>query len=90
MIIHVGGDHYWEVTQANDSTSINKALLRSSRTCDTKRAMTVDMSGFNQWLYENIETVETNTEAQNKIIYFMKKWGQHNYRIEREGKIIFS
>lgn len=90
MIIHVGGDNYWEVTQPKNNIGVSKALLRSSRTCNTKRSMTVDLSGYSEWLYENIETVEGNTDAQNKIIFFMQKWGLYNHRIEREGKIIFS
>jgi hypothetical protein len=89
MLLHLGKDYYWEVNNIRDTTT-NKALLRSSRTCDTKRAMTIDMSDFHTWLYDNIETLETNTEAQNRIIYKMQQWGQYHYRIVREGKIIFS
>lgn len=87
MLVHLGGDYYWEII---DKFGANKALLRSKKTCNPKEAMTIDMTGFNDWLYDNIETLDGNSDAQNRIIYCMEKWGQSNYIIEREGKIIFS
>lgn len=84
MLVYLGGDCYWEVD------TNNKAILRSSKTCDTWRAMTIPMHDYDSWLWNNIERVEGNTECQNKIIYVMEKYGQKNYYIQREGKIIFS
>lgn len=89
MLVNLGGDCYWEVTPITGNQR-NKAILRSSKTCDTKRAMTISMLDYDAWLWNNLERLEGNTDCQNKIIFCMDKWGQHNYFIEREGKVIFS
>lgn len=89
MIVHLGDECYWEVTPEKDTT-VNKAILRSSRTLNGRESMTISMDGFEDWLWDNLEEVHTLTKYQQRIIFVMQKWGQNNYRIDREGKIIFS
>ncbi len=89
MLVNLGNDCIWEVVSGNSDTE-NKAILRTKETCDYKRAMTIPMSGFEEWYYDNLEDLQDATESQAKIIFAMRNWGQVKFSIERAGKVIFS
>lgn len=86
MIVNLTGT-IWEIIPINNNTG-NKAILRGK----ADNAMTIDMTGFEEWHYDNLEDLESITEQQAKVIFVMKKWGNTNYQTikNRESKIIFS
>lgn len=87
MIVNLSGT-VWEIIPTNEYGTENKAILRGK----TDKSMTIDMSEFDKWHYDNLEDMQHVTEKQAKIIYFMQKWGNTKYETikDREGKIIFS
>jgi len=89
MFVNVGNNIVWEITQL-DNPDKNKAILRTSNA--TKYPLTMDMKGYDEWYYDHLEDFYNRkiTEEQARIIYTMQKFGQSNYEIIREGKIIFS
>lgn len=84
MFVDLGNDTIWEIS------GDNKAILR--RPNSDKYPLTIDMTGYDQWYYDNLEDFyhQKVTDKQARVIYAMKKWGQTRYEIIREGKIIFS
>lgn len=90
MFVNVGNNIVWEVTSKEDIPDKNKAILRKLNI--PKYPLTMDMSGYDEWYYDHLEDFYNQkvTEEQARIIYTMQKWGQSNYEIIREGKIIFS
>lgn len=88
MLVNLGNNVVWEVKPVDKVR--NKAILRNSE--NHKKAMTIPMDGYDEWLYDNLEDLQNLTDRQTRIIFAMQKWGQSNYEVikNRESKIIFS
>ncbi len=85
MTVYLGDNCYWE---CHDKGNKIKCLLRSKKTANT--SMTINMTDYPNWLWDNLEKLNNTTDYQNRIIFCMENWGKKDYIIDRAGKIIFT
>ncbi|MDR4491382.1 MAG: hypothetical protein R2685_10855 [Candidatus Nitrosocosmicus sp.] len=88
MIVNLGNDTIWEVIDSKNGA--NKAIQRDKRLINDEDIMTINMSDFDKWYFDNLEDLQRVTESQARIIFQMSKWGQSNYKIDRQTKILFT
>lgn len=88
MLIQLSKDCFWEIISVADGT--NKALQRKGTREGKDNPLTIKMDGYEEWKYDNLEDLQGVTDDQCKVIFAMNRWGQKNWKIERQQKIIFS